>query len=856
MIKRESLFEYVDLMKKWEKRRYLVENIGFRKKLYTFGDIRKKILALTSVLKEKGIKKNDRVILWGESSPMWVVAFFSILGAEGVVVPIDQRSSKEFVNAIIEKTGSKLVICDKNGLDIGLNKIYFNDIKNLSGETQPISPPQTGSDDLAEIVFTSGTTSRPKGVMLTHKNILSNLLVLESSLERFNFLVRLITPFRIMCSVPYSHMFGQVTGIFIPIILGSTIYFPSELSPSILAEEIKKNRILTLIAVPRVMKMLADYVKTEFERRGKLDKLERKLEKLVKLPYPLRIPFLLDIHGFLGFCFWSFICGGAALDNQTHEFWRRAVYAIFQGYGLTETAPIVTMFSPFHHRRDSVGKPFPTQQIKLGPDGEILIKGENVTPGYFGDLESTNLAFQNGWLKTGDIGEIDDKGHIIIKGRKKEVIVTSDGTNVYPEDIENAFLNTEGVRDCVVFGIKSNGGEEPVAVLLLKPETDPERVLLEANKKLQHHQRVSKIYIWEEEDFPRTPTMKPVIYEIKRKVIEKLDKEKEVSETGDSLIRRILYKTTDENLTLGEGFGLDSLDIIEVACELEEKLGVKIDESLLTPDLTISELKRIISKPAKVPPLKIPTWTFSRLITPFRRLIMDFIILPSFRVFLKVKSRGIENLPRSKEPILLASNHTSDLDPVAILLALPIKYRELIAPAMGLNRFALYFRRYGRVVDEQKAVNEYTTSNRKVTPEKRRHFTVGIKGLLQIIGFNIITFLFRTFPLPQTLAYRPSLSFCGELADRGNWILIFPEGEVSKTGKIEKFKKGVAYIAQKTSLPVFPVGIKGLEEKILKNLRLLKRRTVTVSFGQPLTFSGESYEEFIDKLRERVMNLF
>lgn len=850
MIIRDTVFEYVELMKKWENRKYLVENLGFRKRPHSFGDIRRLILAMTRLLKEEGIKKNERIILWGKSSPQWVVAFFSILGAEGVVVPIDAQSSEEFVNTIIEKTGSKLLISDKERVNIRINKIHFNEIRNLDKNVGVVTLPQTRSDELAEIVFTSGTTSRPKGVMLTHKNILSNLIVLESSLERFGFLVRLITPFRIMCSVPYSHMFGQVTGIFLPILLGSTIYFPSELSPSVLVEEIKKNRILTLVAVPRIMKMLADHVKAEFKKLGKLEKLERKLEKLVKLPYPLRIPFLLDIHKFLGLSFWSFICGGAALDEQTHEFWRRAVYAIFQGYGLTETAPIVTMFSPFHHRRDSVGKPFPTQQVKLAPDGEILIKGENVTPGYFGDNESTKLAFQNGWLKTGDIGEIDKNGHIIIKGRKKEVIVTSSGTNIYPEDIEDAFLNTEGVRDCVVFGIKSDGEEEPLAVLLLKTDADPDRVLLEANRKLQQHQRVSKIYIWEDEDFPRTHTLKPIRYQIKQRVLEKHIEKPEVSEPRESLIKKLLYQPAEQNLTLGEGFGLDSLDIIEVACELEKKLGVKIDESLLTPDLTLSELRQIITKPAKVPPLRIPRWTFSRFVTPFRRSIMDLIVLPCFRIFLKIEARGIENLPGSKEPVIFSANHTSDLDPVAILIALPLRYRERVAPAMGLNRFAAYFRRYGRVVDSMK-INE----KQKLNFTKKTPSGFNLKPFAQILGFNIITFLFRTFPLPQTLAYRSSLSFTGELADRGNWILIFPEGEVSDTEEVEKFKKGVAYIAEKTSLPVYPVGIKGLDKKILKNLRFLKRKKVVVSFGKPLIYRGEGYEEFVQKLRKSVIEL-
>ena len=192
--------------------------------------------------------------------------------------------------------------------------------------------------------------------------------------------------------------------------------------------------------------------------------------------------------------FWSLIVGGAALDSKLEEFWGGLGFAVIQGYGLTEAAPIVTLNHPFHARRGTVGKPIAGVEIKIADDGEVLVRGGNVTAGYFNNPEATAEAFEDGWFHTGDIGELDESGRLIIKGRKKEMIVLADGRNVFPEDVERALNEIPGVRESAVVGIKGEGGELVHAALVVDTQSSPEEIVRAANAKLEDHQRCQRFH--------------------------------------------------------------------------------------------------------------------------------------------------------------------------------------------------------------------------------------------------------------------------------------------------------------------------------------------------------------------------
>ena len=886
-----GLFSYVDRMERWGDRTFLVGSKGYRKRPWSYREVRSAILALSREIEGLHIETGDRVILQGPSSPEWVVAFFAVIHRGGVVVPVDAQpggaspssgapGSDEFFRRIVKKVSPALMIGERAPKRWSRPFIPFAHIEALketcggsrTGWEKPgmradtADEPPPGGGTLAELVFTSGTTSEPKGVMLTHENILANLGPISDGIDRRRGIVRLLPPIRILCTVPFSHMFGQAAGIFLPILLGSTVYFTPETGPAALIRAIKRDRVFTLIAVPRVLKLLADHVKAELAARRRTASFERRWERLIGLPYPIRALFFMDVHLVCGIRFWSFIVGGAALDHETHEFWRRLVFSVFQGYGLTEAAPMVTMFNPFRHDRRSVGKLFPGQEVRIGPDGEILVRGRNIMNGYYGDPASTKKALQDGWLRTGDIGTIDEKGHLFIRGRVKEMISTSDGHNVFAEDVEGALRRIKGVRDAAVIGrgdgidpastdgasvgatpgagthgSGSTGGESVHAVLILEDGAKAEAIVSEANKTLLPYQRIRSFTVWRGKDFPRTATQKVK----KLEVIKSLKTDKTRHPRPEEILDGLVPGRPAPGARLLEDLGLDSLDLVEVVARAEKKFGMTIDETLIGPGTTVADLEKLAvggTEPATR--LSMPRWAAWPFVGFIRRVLVDIFILPAFRVVFEVRGRGLGRVGRMTPPSIIAANHTSALDPLFVLLTLPVRMRRLLAPAMGLNRFNARFSRFSPL-------------EKKARP--------GALKLLQAIGYGVVTFLFQTFPFPQGIAYRPSLEYTGELLDRGRWILIFPEGEVARAGKPRsrdnpdrsgrsfkegaaasrtgRFRGGVARIAENTGAPVVPAAI-GREG-----------RRVTVSYGAPLCYAGEGYDAFAQKVQSAVKGM-
>ncbi len=841
----EGISTYIDLMERWKDRLFLVGYRGYRKYPWRYSQTREAILVLSNELRRRGVSSGSRVLLVGKQSPEWVIAFFAILHRGAVVIPLDADSPLEFILRIFKKTTPALIIGDEPTFEkskvISQIFIHFNQIEVFVEQNPaPISQKSREPQNLAEIVFTSGTTSEPKGVMLSHRNILSILNPIKKGIEQHRTLVKLFPRIKMLCTVPYSHMFGQVTGIFLPILLGSTLYFTEETTPAAMIRAIKRDRILTLITVPRFMKLLADHVKNDLKIRGKYARFEKRWERWVNLPWQVRVLWFLNLHRFLGLHFWSFIVGGAPLDPETHEFWRRTVFSVFQGYGLTETAPIVTMFNPFKHKRDSVGVVFPGQEVRVAPDGEILVKGQNIMTGYFDDPAATRNVIEDGWLRTGDIGEVDAQGQVFIRGRKKDMILTSDGHNIYPVDIENVLNTEKGIRESVVIGKPGPSGESIHAVLLLESGADPERVIQNANVRLRPHQKIRSYTLWEDMDFPRTPTMKVKKVDIEKKVLEQHGPEK--AEEVD-LFDGLVAGAVNRNMRLSADLGLDSLDMVEVICRLEKKYGVSLDETLIGPDTTVGEIEALSSQPQKAPSIPMPRWTRKKPASILRGLITNGIILPFFRLFCRIEVHGLEELEMHRGARIICVNHESDLDPLALLLSLPLRYRKRIVPAMGLIRFQPFFTqvgRFGENADTGGAVKKRSSYWKKTT---------------YALAYHTVILLFQAYPFPQGAAYRPSLEYTGELLDAGLWILIFPEGRVSDTGDMNRFKGGISLLAEKTGVPVFPVGMMGMHEILPPGRRFPHRGKVSISFGKPLIYEGQEHDEFTSRIEQAVRKL-
>src|ERR1041384_3004746 len=277
---------------------------------------------------------------------------------------------------------------------------------------------------------------------------------------------RLVHPVRFLNLLPLSHVFGQFLGIFLPQLMGGTVIFQDSLGPSEIVTTIRRERVSVLVAVPRMLQSLKGKVERDSEQEGDLAHFRRKLEDAEGKRFLRRWWIFRRVHRQFGWKFWAFVCGGAALDGVTEEFWGRLGYAVIQGYGLTETTSLISVNHPFKLGRGSIGKVLPGREMKLAPDGEILVRGENIASGYWQGRELHAVAGDHGWFCTGDLGELDARGNLYFKGRKKQVIVTPAGLNIYPQDLEAALRRQPGIRDCVVVALNRDGNEEACAALI------------------------------------------------------------------------------------------------------------------------------------------------------------------------------------------------------------------------------------------------------------------------------------------------------------------------------------------------------------------------------------------------------
>lgn len=457
---------------------------------------------VVALLRQKGVMPGDRVLIWGPNTPQWATAFLGCFLAGVVPVPIDLRHRPRFLEEVRRQTEARLLFTSSLNPDSdlaiptlqleGLEKV----LEEAEGEVE--APASVGEDDLAEILFTSGTTAQPKGVMLTHRNLLSELEAIQPIVPP--------EPYYLFLSIlPLSHVIEQMGGLLLPISRGSAVAYLGVVKPAALLRALSEEHPTAMMVVPRFLKLLHDQVTKELKNRPLTARLFPVLLTLGRhLPVPARRRLFGTLHKKFGGQLKYLVCGGASLEPELESFWEATGLVILQGYGLTETASAVSCERVDDRRLGSVGKALPHQELRLAPDGEILVRGASVTPGYYGRPDLTAELFEEGWLKTGDLGRFDPDGHLYIKGRKKEVIVTSGGINVYPEDVEGVLARVAGVKDSGVVQWQ----EEVHAVLLLEEGVDPRQVVREANRHLDSSQKILGYTVWAEPDLPRTASLK------------------------------------------------------------------------------------------------------------------------------------------------------------------------------------------------------------------------------------------------------------------------------------------------------------------------------------------------------------
>ena len=488
---------------------------------WTYQELCDNSTRVASYLTTRGVRKGDRVIIWGDNRPEWVAAFFGSVLIGAIVVPLDAQSTSEFFSLIKHETESSFMFLGSEQLsrteDHTLETILFDDLQSLIqplectreiGDFELISP-----EDIAELVFTSGTTGRPKGVILTHGNICSNVEMAGSAFD--------VTPSnRVLAILPLSHMFEQIADLLVPLSGGALIVYISTLRPDVIFGAMSRYGVTNMGCVPRVLELFADGIKREARLQGKLGLLERIHSIACKLPFAWRSKLFKDIHQHLGGSFKYFVVGGARLDPLLGSWWEGLGVKVVQGYGMTEASPVVASGTLSDRDHSSVGRPLPGVDVIIADDEEILVRGPNVTAGYWRNDTATLNAFRDGWYMTRDLGYFDSEGRLHIRGRKDNMFVLANGMNVYPEDIEQVLHEDHRLTDAVVLGLESRGDMEVHGVVLTNDNELVPDIIRTANQKLASHQRIVRYTAWPDATFPMTPTMKPKRTEILSKILE------------------------------------------------------------------------------------------------------------------------------------------------------------------------------------------------------------------------------------------------------------------------------------------------------------------------------------------------
>ena len=833
---RASILEYLENFRLHADEPAYVFRRGYRVQRWSYGEVLGNAYWFARMLEARGIGHGDKVLIWGENCSEWVVAFFGCLLRGAIVVPIDKIAAPDFAARVAQQVDAKLCVGALHHEVPGVPRFELESLREAVAEfsDEPVAYGGITRDDIVEIVFTSGTTAEPRGVVITHGNILANLEPLERQIAPYLKYERIFHPLRFLNLLPLSHVFGQFLGIFLPQLLAGTVLFQDTLNPTEVMRTIRTERVSVVVAVPRLMESLKEKIERDIEAEGRTKWFLRTFNAAKDEHFVRRWWRFRRIHNQFGWKFWAFISGGAALNAETEEFWRRLSFVVIQGYGLTETTSLISLNHPFHTGKRSIGKVLEGREMKLDENGEILVRGANVAAGYWQGNELKPVLGEDGWFRTGDLGAIDDEGNLYFKGRKKNVIVTREGMNIYPEDLEAVLRQQPEIRDCVVVGLEQGGNAEPVAALLLQDAADPNAVVGRANQHLAEFQRMRRWLVWPDQDFPRTPTQKPKLNLIQQAV------QQQFSSTPASagsqgglaeLISRITGRSTAAlapDAKLEGDLNLSSMDRVELMSALEDRYQVDLGEANFAQVSTVGELERMLHEPqrAQQSGYKYPRWAQHWPITWIRTFIYYLLTLPATLIMAHPKIVGREHLDGLNGPVLITCNHVTYIDLGFVLIAMPPHIRHKLAVGMLGERLWAMWR-----------------------PPASMNL---VARWWQQAGYYLVVALFNVFPLPQQSGVRESFAYAGESVDRGYSVVVFPEGRRTEDGKPSPFRSGVGMLAQKLDIPVVPLRIDGLYDMKLSGRKIARRGELRVMIGKPLRFDPETPAEEITRQLENV----
>ncbi len=803
---RVNLASLVDDFERHPKQLAIVSRHGVREHKTSYGELSTLTRRFAAELINRGVEKDDRVLIWGENSAEWAAGFFGCVTRGVLPVPLDPASTAEFARRVERDVSPKLIVGDEAklaALASGTPQIPFERFRQTLTTQTVGAITDLHEDDPLQIIFTSGTTGEPKGVVHTHKNVLASLMPIEREMQKYLKYERLVHPLRFLHTLPLSHVFGQFMGLWLPPLIPAEVHYESRLVASEMVERIHTERISVLASVPRVLDLMQSYLLDRFPELGARMKASKHLSAW-KRWWRFR-----DVHRAFGLKFWAFVCGGASLAPAGEQFWNALGFVVIQGYGMTETTALVSLNHPFHPTEGTIGRVLPGREVRLSDEGEVLVRGETISNAVW---EHGRLNRQNSeWLATGDLAEFDETGNLRFRGRKKDVIVTSSGLNIYPEDLERVLERQPGVKACSVIETETERGPEPLAALVFSAGADANAAIDSANRELAEFQRIRHWVVWPEPDLPRTSTGKVLRREVARRI------------SSGEIGRGGALESLNGDLNL------DSLGRVELQARLEQQFGIALDDTALQNVKTPEELQTLLSQnvPAgahETPKHVYPHWPWNPIAQAIRSVFLEVIALPLVRLLAapSVKNK-VESWPAS--PLLIVANHVTTYDVPFVLYALPGRVRRRVAVAMAAEM----------LLDWRHARNQGNWFLNLVAP----------------IQYVLVTGLFNVFPLPQMSGFRRSFAHAGEAVDRGYSVLIFPEGRRSEDGSPGPFKSGAGLLWKELGTPALPVHLKGLGEIKAKRERWFRSGRISVSVGQVLEPDAAKPPEELTRLLER-----
>lgn len=840
----------------------------------TYAELAEAAREIAARLRALGLRKGDRVVLWSENQPEWGMAYFAASRLGLVVVPLDAQTWHREVRSIARFTGARAVLASRacaarlpragEGevlLDVNDRCRPFggDDAPHLLAADADVPEGAAGdgevhADDPASIIFTTGTAVDPRGAIHTHRSFLSNLFGVSRYLS-------VSESDRFLSVLPLYHALEFTCGFLAPIYCGGTVTYARSLKPRAILETMRETGTTIMLGVPTLYALIRD----DLERRvlgasrsplrsnlmATTKQISRSWER--RLGRNIGRQIFSRVHQELGGRIRFFVSGGSALGADLYDDFRALGLTIYEGYGLTETAPVLTVNPLYQSRRGSCGKPLPGVELRLYHTnrqgvGEIIVQSPSLMKGYHGNPDATARVMIDGWFHTGDLGWVDADGYLYITGRSKDVIVTGAGKNVYPMDLEAIYREIPEVREIVVVGIPDGLTEEIHAAIVPSGAQGEEarstiqRAAQALARDLPSYHRLQQVHLWEE--MPLGPDGAVDRKAVRREIRERLRRREDVrrAETrlviaadrkpgNESAVRKKLERLSGvpfaditEDSHLYDDLGLDSLKAIELLLFLEHELAISFDDETAASLETVGDLLTEVrgrgrgdARPQRAPVERAsngrrPRAPGIRSALPYaQRKPLDRMLLGTagaglealYTRFFDLEVRHPERLP-SKSPYLIAANHASHLDAPAILAAL----RRARGPEAARTLHVLGARDY--------------------------FFDTALKRWFFSTFLNVV-------PIEREEASLAGLRMVKSILAGGESALIFPEGTRSRSGKIQPFKPGLGLLAWELDVPIVPVHIGGTHDALPAGRTMPRRQRVTVTFGETVTM--DAYRE-------------